>query len=355
MTVFPGLEGRESGQIALGADRLVFTREGRRPVEIPHSSLQIRIGGQNTQQYFFTDPLQPGVELCCQNRRILECLAASRVSDAREMLARAIPKRILRLAVLSIPFVLALLLLLAMPMVIHYTPSSWLGSLVSHQQERIIGWVLMPKVSFRPAGAARTERNLQRIVAHFVLHNPELQKIDLRIHLRDSDEVNAFALSGGLLFVNSELLKEAESIEEVMGVVGHEIAHVELRHVLKRTLEGLGSLAGSALVNFIANPDFARVLREGTELLDLKYSREDELAADTRGAELLANAGISTGGLMAFLARLEEERGGGDRALSILSTHLASTDRTANLQQLAIEPRFKAIPPVTLEELREGL
>ena len=69
MTVFPGLEGRESGQIALGADRLVFTREGRRPAEIPYASLQIRIGGQNTQQYFFTDPLQPGVELCCSRGR----------------------------------------------------------------------------------------------------------------------------------------------------------------------------------------------------------------------------------------------------------------------------------------------
>ena len=213
----------------------------------------------------------------------------------------------------------------------------------------------MPIVSSTPAGGATTERYLQRIVAHFVLHNPELKKIDLRIHLRDSNEVNAFALPGGFLFVNSELLKKAESVEEVMGVVGHEIAHVELRHVLKSTLEGFGSLAGSTLVNFIVNPDFARVLRKGTELLDLKYSREDELAADTRGAELLANAGISTGGLMAFLARLEEGKGGVDRALSMLSTHPASTDRAARLQQLAIEPSFKAIPPVTLEKLREGL
>ena len=186
MTVFPGLEGRESGQIALWADRLVFTREGGRPVEIPYSRLQIRIGGQNTQHYFFTDRLQPGLEFCGQNRRILECLAASRVSDAREMLARAKRKQILRLAVLSNPFVLALLLLLAMPMVIHYTPSSWLGRLVSHQQERIIGRVLMPIVSSRPASAATTERYLQRIVAHFVLHNPELEED------RPSDSLEGF-------------------------------------------------------------------------------------------------------------------------------------------------------------------
>ena len=109
--------------------------------------------------------------------------------------------------------------------------------------------------------------------------------------------------------MNSELLKEAESVEEVMGIVGHEIAHVELRHVLKSTLEGFGSLAGFTLVGFIANPDFALVLRKGTELLDLKYSREDELAADTRGAELLANAGIRRAGSSRSFARLEEETG----------------------------------------------
>jgi predicted Zn-dependent protease len=137
-------------------------------------------------------------------------------------------------------------------------------------------------------------------------------------------------LPGGLLVVNSELLKEAESVEEVMGAVGHEIAHVELRHVLKSTLKGFGPLAGFVLVSFIVNPDFARVLLKATEFLELKYSREDELAADRRGAELLANAGISTLGLIAFFTRLGNERGGVERALSILSTHPASADRVAS-------------------------
>jgi Zn-dependent protease with chaperone function len=355
VTVFPGLEGRESGQIALGGNRLVFTREGGRIIEIPYSRLQIRIGGQNTQHFFFTDRLQPGVEVCGQNRRILESLAASGVSEAREMLARAKRKHTLEFALRSIPFVLALLLLLAIPMAIHYTPSSWLGSLVSHEHERIIGRVLMPIVSSRPAGPATTEKHLQKIVAHFVRHNPGLEKLDLQIHLSDSDEVNAFALPGGLLVVNSELLKEAESVEEVMGVVGHEIAHVELRHVLKSTLKGFGSLAGFALVSFIVNPDFALVLLKATEFLELKYSREDELAADRRGGELLANAGISTGGLIAFFTRLGNERGGVEQALSILRTHPASADRVASLQQLATEPRVNATPPVTLDDLHEGL
>ena len=107
MTVFPGREGRESRQIALAGNRLVFTREGARIIEIPYLRLQIRIGGQNTQHFFFTDRLQPGVEVCGQNRRILESLAASGVSEAREMLARAKRKHTLRLALRSIPFVLA--------------------------------------------------------------------------------------------------------------------------------------------------------------------------------------------------------------------------------------------------------
>jgi hypothetical protein len=53
----------------------------------------------------------------------------------------------------------------------------------------------MSIVSSRPAGPATTERHLQKIVAHFVRHNPGLEKLDLQIHLSDSDEVNAFAFT----------------------------------------------------------------------------------------------------------------------------------------------------------------
>ena len=145
--------------------------------------------------------------------------------------------------------------------------------------------------------------------------------------------------------MNSELLKEAESVEEVMGIVGHEIAHVELRHVLKSTLEGFGSLAGFALVGFIVNADFALVLLKGTEFLELKYlTRRRARGRQTGSGAAGQRRDLDGRGSIAFFTRLGNKRGGVEQALSILSTHPASTDRTASLQQLATEPRVQGHP-----------
>lgn len=131
----------------------------------------------------------------------------------------------------------------------------------------------------------------------------------------DASEVNAFALPGGFVVVNSGLLAEARSGEEVAGVLAHELSHVTLRHSTKRIAGGLGVSAALGLVLGIV--DVGAPAYTLTYLANLGYERDQEREADEHGQALLKRAGISPLGMATFFERLSS-------ALSppeLLSTH----------------------------------
>ena len=68
-----------------------------------------------------------------------------------------------------------------------------------------------------------------RQLAKKIADHSDLQ-VPLRLTVLDSDEINAFAMPGGFLFVNTGLIAKAETESELAGVLAHEIAHVTARH-----------------------------------------------------------------------------------------------------------------------------
>lgn len=128
--------------------------------------------------------------------------------------------------------------------------------------------------------------------------------------------VNAFALPGGFLTVNSGLLEAAQTGEEVAGVLSHEIQHALLRHGTKRVLREVG---GGVAIGMLFGADPTGMSGIAAQLTSLAYDRGQESEADARGIDLLARANVDPSGLGRFFERLAKT--GGPTPPAILSTH----------------------------------
>lgn len=146
---------------------------------------------------------------------------------------------------------------------------------------------------------------------------------DIELSVLDHEMVNAFAAPGGRIVILRGLLDEAESAEEVAGVLAHEIGHVEARDPVRLAFRSAGSAGIIALVlGDVTGGTVVGLL--GEHMLSASYTREAEAAADAFAYDLLARTGVGTEGLAQFFERIE---GMGGDVPEILSTHPASGNR----------------------------
>lgn len=158
-------------------------------------------------------------------------------------------------------------------------------------------------------------------------------KYQYRWYLSDDDEVNAYALPGGIVVVNKGMIEEVENAEELAGVLAHEVQHIEHRHTLQQMIASAGWAAMLAVVLGDVSAITAIVIHQ---LGNLRNSRKLEAQADTEGMKALARAGIPLDGMATLFRRLqadEKKRGGEGPAL--LSSHPATDERITDLEQLA--------------------
>ena len=131
-------------------------------------------------------------------------------------------------------------------------------------------------------------------------------------------EINAFALPGGPMFLHRGMIEAAKSEAEVAGVMGHELAHVILRHGTAQATKGqkfqIGAMAGQVLGAILGGRTGA-VVSQGSQLglgtWFLKYSREYEREADLLGAQLMARAGYDPRAMASMFETIERQGGGG--------------------------------------------
>jgi len=120
------------------------------------------------------------------------------------------------------------------------------------------------------------------------------------------EEVNAFALPGGHIFIHKGLVDKVGSDDELAGVLGHEIAHVAARHSVKRYESALGSTLAQVLALGTGDARFSQGLGIAFQQLRLAYSREDEMTADRLAVGYLRSAGFHPEAMVTFLERLRE-------------------------------------------------
>ncbi len=170
----------------------------------------------------------------------------------------------------------------------------------------------------------------------------ERRAVRWRFHMIDEPAPNAFALPGGAIFVTRGALLAMRDGSELAGVLGHEVAHVGLRHgahALQRqiVLEGLARAAiddRSAVLG--------RVAEVAGELARKGFSREDERAADREALRLADLIGFAPDGLERFLDTLRERLGDTHPALEALSDHPLLSERINHLSALRQEVGFSA-------------
>ena len=158
------------------------------------------------------------------------------------------------------------------------------------------------------------------------------------LFVSDTREVNAFALPGGYLVFNRGLLEKAKAPEEIQGVLAHEVAHVLKRHSLVQLAQNIGLEVAIQAFLGNENPYLDYLLRNGSQLLSLKFTRDHERAADDLGWELLQNAQINPQGMVSFFVGLKSEmdakgKGGFGLEAAFLSTHPTPQERIDRLEQ----------------------
>ena len=160
------------------------------------------------------------------------------------------------------------------------------------------------------------------------------------IKIVDTDEVNAFALPGGFLYVNRGLISISGTEAELAGVIAHEIAHVVARHGAKALTRQLGLQFILGMISG-RNPTGARRVASqlagiGGILSMLHHSREAEREADALAVVNLREAGYDPEGLTAFFEKLLEINDREPGALAtMLATHPPSRERIENTREQA--------------------
>jgi predicted Zn-dependent protease len=162
-----------------------------------------------------------------------------------------------------------------------------------------------------------------RSVAMRIARHSDLQ-VPLHVYVLNSNEINAFALPGGYLFVERGLLQAADDEAELAGVMGHEIGHVVARHghklMERQTIASIfyqaAEIAGIMLTGGIASIGTYYALEYGFQglglLLNLKLlgvSRQYELQADQLGIQYAWNAGYDPTGFIRFFDKMATKEG----------------------------------------------
>ena len=152
----------------------------------------------------------------------------------------------------------------------------------------------------------------------------------VRVVVVNSRVVNAFALPGGIMVFTRGLIREAKSADEVAGVAAHELGHIAHDHSTRAVYRSFAvALLVGVLLGDLSGGTVAGGLAEWT--LNSGYSRDAEREADAFALERLQAAGIGSGGLADFFARLAE-KDEDSPLIRILSTHPASAERLAHIR-----------------------
>jgi predicted Zn-dependent protease len=160
----------------------------------------------------------------------------------------------------------------------------------------------------------------------------QMNRKQIQFHILDKDEMNAFALPNGRLVIYSGLILEADNQEELCGVICHEMAHIELNHVMKKLIKEVGL---SVLIQMTTGGSGADMIKETAKILSsTAFDRGLEKEADMKAVEYLIKANIDPEPFANFLYKLSDSENGIIKYLSWISTHPESKERAEYIIEL---------------------
>jgi predicted Zn-dependent protease len=334
-------KGKITGTLSLSPGGIRFSA-GETSVELPLQGISVEAGGANDRLLFFRHAACPGWAIYTNDHKILKhryIVHERRLTEQTSKIARKKRSALaILLLVLAIPVLFLALLVGSKKKIVEQiarrVPVAWeekLGDTVFAQQ----------KANKRVIEDQDLQKQFGEITATLLKAIP-VNRYQFKFHIIEDPELNAFALPGGNVVVHTGLLLQADTAEEVAGVLAHEIAHVTRQHSIRNLIESVGLYAIVQAFVGDATGLLAVLANNAPFLLRQKFSRDYEREADQQGWEYLVEANIDPQGMISFFKKLKAEGerrrqlsplGGVEESLDFLSTHPATAERIERLQE----------------------
>jgi beta-barrel assembly-enhancing protease len=187
---------------------------------------------------------------------------------------------------------------------------------------------------FKKTDKENTNIHVINSIDSIVTHICESNKIDrenIKVHVLNKEESNAFALPNGHLILYSGLILNSDNQVELTGVICHEIAHIELNHVIKKLVKEFGL---SVLISMTTGNDGSEVIKETAKLLSSSaFDRSLEKEADIQAVDYLLKAKVNPEPFAEFLYKLSDKEHGALKYLTWVSTHPDSKERAEQIME----------------------
>lgn len=169
-----------------------------------------------------------------------------------------------------------------------------------------------------------------------ILQSEDIENKDLflwKLTIINEDVLNAFATPGGYIYVYAGLIKYLDNVDDLAGVMGHEIAHADRRHSVNQQIQN----AKLQLLLSVVAGDQSAIAEVAAGFISnvsaLKFSRDDESEADAASVEYLDETQFACNGAAEFFRKLEAE--GSSNPPQFLSTHPSPANRVTDIDARA--------------------
>lgn len=211
--------------------------------------------------------------------------------------------------------------------------------MMSPQEEQQLGGQLAGEL--RPKQKFITDAEVNRYVqgvAERVWRNAPRSEVPAKFFVIEDKTINAYAIPGGNIYIQSGLINAADNEAELAGVIAHEAGHVIMRHGAKQASNQMGiSLLAQVIGGTSAGK--SQLAQMATSLAAqgslAHYSRQDESEADGIAVRTLYRAGYDPRAMGTFFQKLAAKYGSGGGGLAqMFSSHPATQERMNNVSQL---------------------
>lgn len=179
--------------------------------------------------------------------------------------------------------------------------------------------------------------------------------------IRD-DQINAFAVPGGMIAINTGLILQATEMDEVAGVLAHEVAHVSQKHFSRRSEElkydkwlSMGGILAGMLITK-QDQDIGSAIATGVQAAtasrQLAYSRDHEREADRLGMELMRVSGYSPHAMASFFEVMQKKQGALGFLPDFVLTHPLTQERISEAKARATAYPIYTSSPQALQQFR---
>ena len=211
------------------------------------------------------------------------------------------------------------------------------------EQEIVMGLEAAPQMAAEFGGLDPDQeaQNLVDQVGQNIVRSSAAGSSDYQFEfhlLADSQTINAFALPGGQVFITAGLIDQLQNVDQLAGVLGHEIGHVIGRHSAEQIARAqlTEGLTGAAVIaaydpNTLSAQQAQMAVLVG-QLINMRYGRDDEIESDFFGVCFMDEAGYDPQAMIGVMEILAQASGGQSQP-EFFSTHPNPENRIQRIQE----------------------